>query len=359
MKTVDDMMRRAVTDGVFPGAVLLVSKESEIRFFEAYGSADLFAGRPMKKDTVFDLASLTKPLSTALALMKLAEEKKLSMDQPVGEIIEDLRHTDKAAITVADLLDHTAGLPAWRPYYARLRREPREKRKKALHRLLAREPLISLPGEATLYSDIGFMVLDWVIEAVSGLALDRFSATRLYGPMGIDDLFFPGLAPWTAEAGVAATELCPWRGRLLCGQVHDDNAWTAGGVAGHAGLFGTARGVNGLLCRLATAWRGGDVTGILAPDLVRRFFRPRAPGRRPLGFDAPAARGSAAGTRFGPESVGHLGYTGTSFWMDPRRSIHVILLTNRVHPTRYNTRIRAFRPGLHDEVMNALKVFSI
>ena len=352
MERVDEMMNQAVEEGIFPGAVLLAAQQEKILFFESYGMADLFSGRPMTRETAFDLASLTKPLATTLAILVLVQDGRLSLDQPVEEILEDLCCTDKAAVTVADLLDHSACLPAWRPYYTRLRRLPRDRRKAELRRLLAAEPLIALPGSETVYSDLNFMLLDWIIEAISGLPLDRFATERVYAPLGAADLFFPGLGQRRHRAGYAATELCPWRGQLLCGQVHDDNAWILGGVAGHAGLFGTAASVNRLLAALDDC-RGGD-TGIFSRNLLGRCFTPRRPGGRPLGFDSPSERDSAAGRYFSPNSVGHLGFTGTSFWMDPDRSIRVVLLTNRVHPGRYNTRIRTFRPALHDAMMAAL-----
>ncbi|MBI9087464.1 MAG: beta-lactamase family protein [Desulfobacterales bacterium] len=349
------MMCRAVGEGIFPGAVLLVAVKEKILFFEACGMADLFSRRPMTRETVFDLASLTKPLATTLAVFLLVQEGRLSLDQPLEEIVEDLRGTDKATVTAADLLDHSAGLPAWRPYYTRLRRLPEWKRKPELRRLLAAEPVMAPPGRQTLYSDLGFMLLDWIVEAVSGLPLDRFTAARIYAPLGIGDLFFPG--PGSRRPGpaaYAATELCPWRGRLVCGRVHDDNAWTVGGVAGHAGLFGTAAAVNRLLAALEGGLSGDP--GLFSQDLLRRFLYPRRPGGRPLGFDSPSAVDSAAGRYFSPASVGHLGFTGASFWMDMDRSVRVVLLTNRVHPSRYDTRIRAFRPVLHDAVMTALNL---
>ena len=356
MKQVDAMMRQAVAGGVFPGAVLLAAQKAEILFFEAYGMADLFSARPMTRETVFDLASLTKPLATALAILILVQNGRLSLDQSVTSILEAFCGADKAAVTVADLLDHSGGLPAWRPYYTRLRRLPEGNRKNELRRLLAAEPVIWPPGRQTLYSDLGYMLLDWIIETVSGLPLDRFVKQQIYAPLGIHDLFFPGPGGGGDVAVFAATELCPWRGRLVCGRVHDDNAWTVGGVAGHAGLFGTAAAVDRLLAVLAGSVNGA--AGLFSPDLLRRFFVPRRPGGRPLGFDSPSAVDSAAGRYFSPASLGHLGFTGTSFWMDTDRAVRVLLLTNRVHPSRYNTRIRAFRPAIHNRMMTALNLNS-
>jgi CubicO group peptidase (beta-lactamase class C family) len=153
---------------------------------------------------------------------------------------------------------------------------------------------------------------------------------------------------------VAATERCPWRQRLVKGEVHDENAFCLGGEAGHAGLFGTAEAVETLLGALLAAWHGRQGRGAFSPEIVRRFLAPPADGGRALGFDVPTPGASSSGRWFSPFTVGHLGFTGTSFWMDLERQIIVVLLTNRVHPSRANERIRGFRPLLHDAVMGLL-----
>jgi CubicO group peptidase (beta-lactamase class C family) len=347
-------MRRAAAEGVFPGGVLLVAEGGRTRFLCAYGTADIFTGRPVTPETFFDLASLTKPLATAAALMVLVQRGRLATGQTLGSLLPAFRGTDKAGVTLAQLLAHTAGFPDYRPYFRQLAWVPPAGRREALQALLAAEPLAAAPGERTLYSDLGFLALQAVVEAVSGRRLDRFAAEAVYAPLGIGPLFFAAPDAGPPPAGeFAATELCPWRGRLIAGEVHDENAAALGGVAGHAGLFGTAAAVNGLLAAFLEAWHGR--TGrLFAPETVRHFFR-RAPGsERPLGFDTPSAEGSSSGRRFPPGSVGHLGFTGTSFWVDPGRAIAVTLLTNRVHPSRENIAIRRFRPELHDAVMEGL-----
>ena len=352
MKQVDEIMRRAIGESIFPGAVLLAARKEKILFSEAYGLADIFSGRAMERETVFDLASLTKPLATTLAVFALIRDQMLSLDQSLGTIIEGLRGTDKARITVADLLDHSSGLPAWRPYHFGLRRQPTGERKKSLRRLLAAEPVTAAPGAQTVYSDLGFMVLYWVLEEITGMAPERFVEERIYRLLGLDDLFFPMLTGKRSRADFAATELCPWRNRLLCGQVHDDNAWSLGGGGGHAGLFGTARAVHRLLVAVGEGFNGEN--DFFPQTLLRRFAVPRRPGARPLGFDAPSGENSSAGGLFPRQGLGHLGFTGTSFWMDPESGVHIVLLTNRVHPSRYNIKLRRFRPVLHDSIMAAL-----
>jgi CubicO group peptidase (beta-lactamase class C family) len=198
------------------------------------------------------------------------------------------------------------------------------------------------------------MILEWMVEHVSGKRLDLFVSEFIYAPLGIENLFFVDLNDPKKRGQFAATEKCPWREILLSGQVHDENAYAAGGIEGHAGLFGTATAVHQLLMTLLSAYHGESPENRFQTELVRAFFR-RSPGSdKALGFDTPALKDSSAGRLFSKNSVGHLGFTGTSFWMDLDRRIIVILLTNRVHPTRDNQAIRAFRPRLHDAVMESI-----
>jgi len=351
---VDQMMRRAVSRGVFPGAVLLISANRSILFHQCYGEADMFSRRPVTLDTVFDLASLTKPLATALAVMKLVACNQLSLDRPLGSVLPAFNRTDRSGITVRHLLDHTSGLPDYRPYYKKLSKLPFRRSRAVLTDLLGREPLAYPVGGKTLYSDLGFMALARMVEKISGDRLDRFVAREIYRPLGLTDLFFVDLDAPRPHKAFAATEKCPWRGKLLCGEVHDDNAWSVGGIDGHAGLFGTAAGLHQLLSELLAAYHGESDNRVLPGELVRVFLS-AAPGReRTPGFDTPSAVDSSSGRYFSRNSVGHLGFTGPSFWMDLDQNVMIILLTNRVHPSRENTGIKDFRPKLHDRVMESM-----
>jgi CubicO group peptidase (beta-lactamase class C family) len=309
----------------------------------------------MAEDTLFDLASLTKPLATVLAIMTLVRQGRLDLDEPCATNCPELAGTDKAALTPRHLLTHRSGLPPWRPYFMQLRELPGHERLAALRRCLVKEPLLFAPGDRSDYSDLGFMLLHWVAERLSGESLDRFIRRNVYQPLGIRDLYFnDALGGGVNPQKYAATQLCPWRHRLMIGTVDDDNAWISGGVAGHAGLFGTAGAVGELVAALLAADRGDPGKGVFDPDLVRSFLSADPHERWALGFDTPSESGSSAGRYFPPDSVGHLGFTGTSFWVHRRRGIIVVLLTNRVHPWRYNAGIKAFRPRLHDAVMEAL-----
>ena len=225
---------------------------------------------------------------------------------------------------------------------------------------LVQEALVYPIGSQVLYSDLGFMILRWVVETVAQQRLDQWVEETIYKPLGIKDLFFIPLdkkRPDKDHLGrlLAATEQCSWRNTVLEGVVHDENAYVVGGVEGHAGLFGTAEAICTLLSELLTAFHGNDKTVFFSSELVRLFWEPCGNGERTLGFDRPSTKGSSSGRYFSPHSVGHLGFTGTSFWMEPASEIIIILLTNRVHPQRTNDKIKAFRPKLHDMIMKQIK----
>jgi CubicO group peptidase (beta-lactamase class C family) len=357
MGGVDAAMRDAISGGVFPGAALLVAHNGRAVHHQAYGCADLFRGELVTCDTFFDLASLTKPLATTLALMLLVQQGALELDRPVAEGVPGLLGEGHQAITARHLLGHCSGLPPVRPYYFRLCHLPYAQRIDALKRWVRREPLLFPPGAKEAYSDLGFMVLQWQVEALGGMPLDRFVTQKIYRRVAGDAPFFVDLRNAEKRSGhFAATELCPWRGHLLKGEVHDDNAYAMGGVGGHAGLFSTAPAVFHLVQALLDVDAGSSRSTLFDRASIQTFLKRQPLGRFALGFDTPSSQGSSAGRFFSRDSVGHLGYSGTSFWMDRQKAVIIVLLTNRVHPTRFNTGIKAFRPRLHDAVMAALKL---
>lgn len=354
MTPVDSLMEQATTQGIFPGGVLLVSRNDTILFLEAYGTTNLYEAAATTRRTLFDLASLTKPLATTLAIMKLIHEGKLQLDDHLGSLLPFFKGTEKEKITIRHLLCHNGGIPDYRPYYLELGKLPADKRQHALRTLLVQEPLENPVGKMTVYSDLGFMILRWVVETVSGRRLNRIVTEDIYRPLGLLNLGFADPGSPLFRSNVAATERCPWRNALMQGEVHDENAWVVGGVEGHAGLFGTAADVNNLLWRLLAVYYGESDPALFDRSLLQQFFTQQVGSDRALGFDTPSPPDASCGDHFSARSIGHLGFTGTSFWIDLDRSVAIILLTNRVHPSRDNIKIRAFRPKLHNIIMETI-----
>lgn len=343
-------------EGVYPGAVLLAAHGGMIRLFMAVGDHTLLPhALPMEKDTPFDLASLTKPLATTLAMMKLVDAGEIALEEPLEKLLHQKVPEDKKRITPRLLLSHSAGFTDWMPFYLDLGHVPPKERKPLLRNQLLTLPLSYSPGTGSLYSDLGFMLLEWVIEARAGMDLPRLLEQGFYTPLSFKDtgLFSAKLPVPGDRDRFAATEDCSWRKQIIQGTVHDENAYFLGGYSGHAGLFGTAEEIYKLANLLRGHWRG-ERNDYLRQETVRGFFTRQdlvVGSTWALGWDTPSAAYSSAGRHFTSTSVGHLGFTGTSLWMDMEQDVIVILLTNRIHPTRKNEKIRAFRPVLHDRIM--------
>ncbi len=352
-------LEAAVSGGVFPGAVLLAAARGEILCLTAAGFKCIEpAEEPMDIDTVFDLASLTKPLATGSAVMKLVDEGRLDLDEPVHHILELEPGPGRSRVTCRMLLGHCGGFPAWEPFYRRLSSVEPGERRSLLRAALWELPQAYRPGTKSLYSDPGYMLLEWVVEKCSGMSLADISNAH-YRSLGLKSAYLgreakPGELN---EPRFAATEYCPWRGRIVRGDVHDENAYILDGWSGHAGLFGTASDVY-LLARHVAAHYRGDRDDWIRPGTAQHFLSrgsARCPGTFVLGWDTPTEGFSSSGKYFSRNTVGHLGFTGTSLWMDLERDVTVVLLTNRVHPTRTNEKIRSFRPFIHDAVMRAIR----
>lgn len=362
-------LQAAVDDGTFPGVVLAVRLRGMVVYEGAAGRlSQQNPGEAVTIHTCYDLASLTKVLATTTALLLLMQRGKLTLEDRVDQILNELQGSAAGVASLRQLLTHSAGLPGWRPYYERLALlevtrsgfPGRVAAREAVLGYIAQEELVYAQGSRSLYSDLGFMLLGWVVERLTGESLDQFCNNQIYRPLEAQPLaYIPrGLHATPAAVlettAIAPTEDDPWRGRLLCGEVHDENAFALGGVAGHAGLFGSARAV----LAVAKAWMEGrrGKAGLLHPDLVT-LFTTRQQGvpnaSWALGWDTPSAP-SSSGTHFTSDSFGHLGYTGTSLWMDPVKELEVVMLSNRVHPTRRNERIKTFRPLIHDLICREL-----
>lgn len=354
---ISDCMSTAVSDQIFPGAVLFCAQSDKILYHEAFGLSDIYKNTPVQKDSIFDLASLTKPLATGLAIATLIQEKKLYLDQTVSDILLDYKNTDKADLTIDMLLRHTSGLPPYKEYYKDLIKHEANDRINILMQFILNEPLVQIPGKIQDYSDLGFIILGRIIEKLTGSDLQVYVAS-LYRRLNCSHLFYIPLAlkaQYIKDYGskIVSTQRCPWRKKLMVGETDDDNTWAIGGVAGHAGLFGDANSIFKICKEILNALTGKP-TKFINPDVLIEMSTRKDGHDMVAGFDSPSKTRSSAGKYFSSRSVGHLGFTGTSFWIDPLTDLIVILLTNRVHPTRSNEMIKTFRPELHNLVYEQL-----
>ena len=342
-----EVLRRAIDERAFPAAVVEVGNAGGPLWREAFGRLTFDAAAPAtREDTIFDLASLTKVMATTPLVMQQVERGSLALDDPVGRYISPWRGSDRESVTIRDLLAHCGGLTAYLPFF----RDHRG-RTEFEHAICAL-PLEYTPRTKSIYSDLGFILLAFIIEDVGVAPLsDRF-ATLLDQMDIVERLQFNPPPQWTRET--APTEDDPWRGRLIVGEVHDENTWALGGAAGHAGLFGTASAVGACARHILQVLDGR--TGAFSRETLNTFITRRTdvPGSsRALGWDTMLPT-SSCGTRMSPRAFGHTGFTGTSLWIDPDAGVYVVFLSNRVHPTRKNELIKQVRPALHDAVMASL-----
>ena len=363
-----EKMQQGVEEGVFPGAVLLVEHKGKRVHHAAYGCACLVPERePVTVDTIYDLASLTKPLATATAAAFLVADGKLGLDDPLERFVPELTQDALRKATIRHLLNHTSGLPAWRPLYERivldgrkLREQSLSSRRAAIYDAIHREPLADPVGGRCVYSDLGFILLGEIVERIVKQEWAAFIHGEVFSRLGVRDLFYMSEGGPTGGVSIAgrqfaATEQDEWRDRIIRGEVHDENAAVMGGVSAHAGLFGTADAVAKAVSQWLAAVRGeaSPIPVSWAKEFVRKQGIDPI-GSWALGWDTPSTgpggMPSSSGAHFSPASFGHLGYAGTSVWVDPERELIVVLLTNRVHPTRKNDNIRAFRPAIHDVI---------
>ena len=332
-----------VGDGAFPAAVIEVGGSTGVRWRYATGRLSFDSAAPAAcAETVFDLASLTKVIVTASLAMRSAEDGRLRPSDRVAARLAAWRGRDRTLVTVRDLLEHCAGLTAWLPLFrsgeGRAELEP----------LITGLPLEYPPWTTAVYSDLGFMLLGFALEDACGARLDALADALLED----EDLRFRPPAAWRPRT--APTEFDEWRRRRLVGEVHDENAWALGGVAGHAGLFGTAPAVGRFARLVLETMRTSTRLG--RPETLRRFTtRSTVPGSsRALGWDTMLPT-SSCGTRLSRRAFGHTGFTGTSLWIDPERDLYIVLLTNRVYSSREQHGIRTIRPHVHDAVVGDLR----
>ena len=344
--TLQAILSRGVIDSAFPGAIAVIGNHEGPIVTVAAGHLDWAPSPAPDERTLWDLASLTKVVGMTSAMMQLVEQGKVQLDAPVQRYLPEWQGANKDKVTVRDLITHRSGLPAFKTYY-KLNVSPDSTLK-----LFMTTPLDTLPGVRMVYSDIGAILLGKIIERVSGETLDQYLAQHVFQPLGMLDTRYRPDSSLLAR--IAPTERDPWRGRLVHGEVHDENAYALGGVSAHAGLFSTAHDLG----RLAQAYlNGGTIDGgrLASAATIRQFttVQDSTFSSRALGWDTPSDRSSAGHYILRP-AFGHTGFTGTSLWIAPQHDLYVLLLTNRVNPTREHNGIGRVRVQVADAAMRAL-----
>ena len=351
LKPAYDVLDRAVADHAFPGGVLAVGLHGELQV-HAFGRQTYDAASPaVTADTIYDAASLTKAVVTTTLVAMQVEAGRIALDSPVARYVPEWNAGPnpewRKRVTVRHLLTHSSGLPAHKDYFLTIH-SGRE-----VLANISNESLEYEPGTKTVYSDLGFILLGEILERVTGRTVEQLARERIFGPLNMANTLFK--PPKTLVSRIAPTEDdATYRKRLLRGEVHDENAFAMGGVAGHAGMFATAPDL-ATFCQMLLNGAMYAHQRLLARGTLAQFVAPQplAANTRTLGWLVPTAD-STSGRYFSPRSFGHLGFTGTSIWIDPDRQLFVILLTNRVYPTRANDKIAAVRPAVHDAVIEAL-----
>jgi len=344
----DKLVKTAIEEAVAPGVAIAVGRNGHIAYMKGYGYIDWNQpGSPaVDTNTLYDLASLTKVIATTTLAMILEEAGQLDINRTVVSYLPEFNSPEKAQITVKQLLTHSGGLEAGANIYATARG-----RDQYLYQINAR-PLEYTPGTNMIYSDWDMILLQMVMERISGKTLDVLAGERIFRPLGMVDTQFQ--PPISLRSRIAPTQVDEARGGLLWGTVHDENAWALGGVAGHAGLFSTAKDLALFSMMILNGGEGVNGVRIVKPATIARWTaRQGKESTRALGWDSPEG-GSSAGQFFSPWSFGHTGFTGTSIWIDPEKDLFVVVLTNRVNPTRNNTRHVQLRRDVADMVQQAV-----
>lgn len=343
---VSTLIQQAIEAETFSGAQVLVGQSQERFFSKSYGkvSRDQEAAE-VTEETLFDVASLTKPVVTSQLTLLAVQQEKLDLEQTVQGLLSDWKRSEP--IKLKHLLGHNSGLADWYPLYKNCAGKdltPKQVKESYLQQIQAL-PLAADLGEKRIYSDLGFILLGWILEEQMEKPLDELFQQEIAHPLELKHSFFNPLAKGQDANKIAATENCPWRGKILQGEVHDDNTYVLGGVAGHAGLFSTALDLEKFVHWLWQHWQDTTVQNFVGENVFPK-----------LGWDTVSKPKSQAGKYFSDQAIGHLGFTGCSLWLDPKDQKYIIFLNNSVHPQRHKEAIQAFRPQLQDLLVEELGI---
>jgi CubicO group peptidase (beta-lactamase class C family) len=338
-REIDAAVQDGIQKGIYPGAVVVIGRRDSVLYARGYGRFTWSPSSPVPSpdSTLWDVASITKVVSTASVAMRLVDQGKLDLDSPVRRYLPRFSGGPKDQVTVRMLLDHTSGLKSYVPFYVKARGS----RTRAVNLLYA-QPLVRAPGDSAEYSDLNALFLGLILEKVSGLPLDQLARNEVFGPLGMTQTMYR--PPRSLRRRIVPSGM--WRGLPVPGDVNDQNAVAMGGVAGHAGVFSTGMD----LARYATVWlrSGGGPNGRwVRPETVRRFLAksPRS-GPRLLGWDTPEYKPdepSVFGTLISDASYGHTGFTGTELWIDPARDLYLVFLTNRAFDPRVRESLKELK----------------
>jgi CubicO group peptidase (beta-lactamase class C family) len=377
---VSALLERGLEEGVYPGSVLVIGMNGREVYKKSVGHRCCKSGNSetqssMTVDTVFDIAALTNVLVTTTLIMKLVECGKLDLDHRITRYLHGFGVYGKSEVSVSQLLSHSGGLVHWHPFFEELLRANAAARMGILTSRASREYILNSinrsqlkykPGTKQVYSDIGFILLGHLIEALTGFSLDKAAQQYIFKPLGMKTTSYIDLTLIRRRGihpvydMIAATEDCSWRKRILCGEVHDDNAWAMGGISGHSGVFSTARDLHLFAAEMLRAYHGQS--SFLEEEIVKYFWQIKSFSEESgwkLGWDSPSEENGLKNSALTKAAVGHNGFTGCSLWLEPELGLDIVLMTNRIHPSRANKKIREFRPQLIDAVLESAGKISI
>lgn len=350
---VDELINRAIQDRVFPAASVAIGRAGTMVLNKGYGYLTFDSEKKVTPDTVFDLASLTKALSTTTAAMKLYENGKLKLETPVSTYFPEFAQGGKENVTLFHLLTHTAGLKAWVPFYSKGFTTPDE-----ITQFICKEQIVGEPGQNCLYSDLGMIMMGLIIQKIVKTDIYSWMKDHFWSRMAMTHTGFRPIGSTPFDPDIVPTEQDKYfRMRTIQGEVHDETAYIFGGIAGHAGLFSSSKDIATYAFMLLNQGRSHGQQ-FLKPETISFFTRRRTFGKnsRGLGWDLKSLEGySSSGNLSGPNTFGHLGFTGTSIWMDPDQDLFVILLTNRIYLSREEERHREVRSKLADIAFASIK----